>query len=585
MSLVGQHIGRYRIVEPLGQGGMSVVYKALDTSLERVVAIKVLHPHLAHNEDSRKRLAREARAVARLQHPNILEVYDFSSVDAEMAYLVTEYIRGQTLREYLLKNPFAPPESAALVSAQLAAALAHAHGAGIVHRDLKAENVMIREDGLLKLMDFGIARLLDRDDRMTLTGSLVGSPAHMAPEIIEGEEATPASDVFSLGTLLYLLVTSELPFTGPNTSSTLRRILDGVYVDPRQKVPTVSDELAEVIARCLRRKPSDRYESAAALHAALADTLRALAFGPLETEWLAYHRDPVAHRAHLVPRMTEALLARAEASLSEKRPARALSHLSQILALEPQHPGAHRLMERMNRRRLLKRRAQWMGGGILAATGLGLLLSSIPGQVERPVETPASQTVPPAPVAVAPSVPPPVALPSTPVEKKKATVDVETPMPPLVELTVNIRPWGHLRVDNDPPDFEEKPRHVLKVRQGLHRLIISCEKHCVEEGTEVSLDVTSSSPRVLNVPAPLKPSRIVFSGFPDEAVVTVGPLQREVKDIRLSPIEVVMPKEGSTQMGHRVVYEVSLPGHKPFLGQTWVAPGTLESIEGRLDPE
>jgi hypothetical protein len=107
----------------------------------------------------------------------------------------------------------------------------------------------------------------------------------------------------------------------------------------------------------------------------------------------------------------------------------------------------------------------------------------------------------------------------------------------------------------------------------------------VEEGTEVSLDVTSSSPRVLNVPAPLKPSRIMFSGFPDEAVVSVGPLMRQIKDTRTSPIDVTMPREGSTQMGHRVVYEVSLPGHKPLLGQRWVAPGTLETIEGLLEPE
>ncbi|MFY0577545.1 serine/threonine-protein kinase [Cystobacter fuscus] len=138
---------------------------------------------------------------------------------------------------------------------ELAAALAHAHEAGVIHRDLKPENVMVREDGVLKLMDFGIARLLDAEERMTLTGALVGSPAHMAPEIIEGHEAGPAADIFSLGTILYGLVTGRLPFTAANATATLKRILDGAYEDPRQRVPTLSDELADICATCRPGSP------------------------------------------------------------------------------------------------------------------------------------------------------------------------------------------------------------------------------------------------------------------------------------------------------------------------------------------
>src|SRR6185436_18414732 len=151
-------IGRYRILEQLGQGGMSVVYKGLDTALDREVAVKVLHPHLAGKEESRKRLAREAKAVARLHHPNILEVFDFSAADSDDAYIVTEYIRGQTLRELAQKEPLHPPEIAVMVVHQLAQALGNAHQEGVLHRDLKPENVMIRQDGVLKLMDFGIAK-------------------------------------------------------------------------------------------------------------------------------------------------------------------------------------------------------------------------------------------------------------------------------------------------------------------------------------------------------------------------------------------------------------------------------------------
>src|SRR5687768_13475600 len=253
--MVGRNIGRYRILEQLGQGGMSVVYKGLDTQLEREVAVKVLHPHLATKDESRRRLSREAKAVAKLRHPNILEVFDYAGEQAEDAYIVTEYIRGQTLRHYVNQAVFDPPELAAMVVFELASALAHAHELGVIHRDLKPENVMVRDDGVLKLMDFGIAKIIDRDDKMTMTGALVGSPAHMAPEIIEGEEAGAAADIFSLGTMLYSFATGKLPFTAPNTTATLKRILDGNYEDPRQVMPSVSDELAEIITTCLARQP------------------------------------------------------------------------------------------------------------------------------------------------------------------------------------------------------------------------------------------------------------------------------------------------------------------------------------------
>jgi serine/threonine-protein kinase len=229
MTLIGRQIGRYRILEQLGSGGMSVVYKGLDTALDREVAVKVLHPHLADKDESRRRLAREAKAVARLHHPNILEVFDFSAADSQNAYIVTEYIRGRTLRQYLDEGGIDPPEIAAMIIHELAAALAHAHEEGVIHRDLKPENVMVREDGVLKLMDFGIAKLLETEERMTVTGALVGSPAHMAPEIIEGLEASPEADVFSLGIMLYAFVTGRLPFSASNTTATLKRILDGYY--------------------------------------------------------------------------------------------------------------------------------------------------------------------------------------------------------------------------------------------------------------------------------------------------------------------------------------------------------------------
>src|SRR5438552_1368926 len=156
---------------------MAVVWRGFDPQLRRIFAVKVLHPHLHAREDIRRRFDREAQAVARLHHPHILDVYDFSGLSAEPSYLVTEFIRGRTLREFAERTVFDPPELAAACVLPIAEALEHAHAAGVVHRDLKPENVMVREDGVVKLTDFGIAALLDPGEKFTITGSILGSPA------------------------------------------------------------------------------------------------------------------------------------------------------------------------------------------------------------------------------------------------------------------------------------------------------------------------------------------------------------------------------------------------------------------------
>src|SRR5262245_29694654 len=370
MSLEGRHLGRYRLLEPLGSGGMSVVYRGLDTSLQREVAVKVLHPHLARQKDARARLAREARAVARLQHPNILEVFDFADPSAEDAFLVTELVRGETLKSFAERERLFPPELAALVIQQLARALGHAHEAGVIHRDLKPENVMVRDDGVLKLMDFGIARVLDPAERMTVTGALVGSPAYMAPEVIDGEPATPESDVFSLGTLLYWLWTGTLPFAAPTTPATLKRILAGTYEDPRGVCPAISDSLVGILDRCLAHAPADRFASARQLEVALSEALEELGLGDGEAVLGAFFADPGPTRAALVERLVAALLARGAEEAAEGRLPRALARVDQALALQPDAPAARALLDRLQaslRRGRLVRRT-----GVLAASAVGL---------------------------------------------------------------------------------------------------------------------------------------------------------------------------------------------------------------------
>src|SRR5260370_14232493 len=223
----------------------------------------VLPPHLPAREEIRRRFDREAHAVARLHPPHILDVYDFSGPDAEPSYLVTEFIRGWTLRVFAEQHPFDPPELAAACLLPIVEALGHAHEAGVVHRDLKPENVMVREDGVIKLTDFGIAALLDPDEKMTVTGSILGSPAHLAPETIEGKATDLRSDLFSFGTILYWLSCGKLPYQAASPAALLRSILEGKRQDPRAIRPSVSDAQARIIARCLENDPARRHQTAA----------------------------------------------------------------------------------------------------------------------------------------------------------------------------------------------------------------------------------------------------------------------------------------------------------------------------------
>ena len=297
-----RRVDRYELLEEVGSGGMAVVYRGRDTALDREVAVKLLHPHLAARAESRARFSREARAVARLRHPNIVEIYDYAGDAAVESFLVTEFVHGRTLRAFAEQELRGLPEVGALLARALADALVHAHAAGVIHRDLKPENVLVLESGgprAVKLVDFGIARIVAADERMTLTGALVGSPNHMAPEIIEGREADARSDVFSLGTILYWLATGQMPFAAANPTATLRRVIEGERDDPRQVSPLVSDPLAAVIDGALQVDPERRLPSAEALRGALDDALTTSGLADATGELEAFLRDPAEYQAAL----------------------------------------------------------------------------------------------------------------------------------------------------------------------------------------------------------------------------------------------------------------------------------------------
>ncbi len=349
--------GRYLVVEQVGSGGMATVYLGRDTKLKRDVAIKVLHPHLASRQDARARFNREAQSIARLQHPNIVTVFDSSKdADAE-AYMVTEFVRGVTLTEFCeAHGPFLP-QAAALMGYAIADALKHAHAEKLIHRDIKPDNLMISSDGTIKLMDFGIAMAVDLE-QMTATGAILGSPAHMAPEQIEGSTADHRVDIFAFGTLLYKLVTNELPFMASNPHALFRLILEGQYDPPSRYSAAVGRRFEEIVSTCLARNPDDRFTSMAAVQDALDAYLRTFQMGDVAKLLPRLLLAPEQFQMEWRPVLVQVLSAEGRSQARSGSLALAINAYNRALAIDPDasepKKGLSDLTSRSRRRKRLR---------------------------------------------------------------------------------------------------------------------------------------------------------------------------------------------------------------------------------------
>lgn len=278
----GDRLGPYEVIEKLGQGGMGEVWKARDTRLGRVVALKVLSP-AGLSESGRRRLMQEARAASVLQHPNIVTLHDVGS-DNGVDFIVMEYVAGETIDQRLRRASPIPPAEAARIAAALAHALSHAHEKGIVHRDLKPGNVILSAGGVPKLLDFGIAKRLFLAERpegdATLTApprteedEILGTIAYMSPEQAEGKPIDARSDIFSFGAVLYEMVSGRRAFEGGSRLSTLSAILGKEPARLAEIAPVVPAQLEKTILRCLRKGPEERFADAAALARALEEPI------------------------------------------------------------------------------------------------------------------------------------------------------------------------------------------------------------------------------------------------------------------------------------------------------------------------
>ncbi|HEX7665248.1 MAG TPA: protein kinase, partial [Polyangiaceae bacterium] len=272
--------GRYRILGTLGAGGMGTVYAAERQDLARMpVALKVLHPELAKRKDATLRFRREAEVVASLHHPNIVNVLDFESIEDDVTFLVMELLRGDTLSAAIAHDPPFSAERASFIVAQVLSALAAAHATRIVHRDLKPDNVylttMSNIGDLVKVLDFGIAKLQTEpiDTKLTQTGTILGTPAYMAPEYARGEAAGVLGDIYAVGCVLYEMLAKEPPFTGANYNALIFAILDKAPKPLAELRPDLPPELVAIVETAMAKDPKDRFQSADAMQEALTPWL------------------------------------------------------------------------------------------------------------------------------------------------------------------------------------------------------------------------------------------------------------------------------------------------------------------------
>lgn len=255
-------LGRYEVLGELGQGAMGVVYKARDPLIDRVVAIKTINLGLAtdEKEEYEGRFYQEAKAAGRLNHPNIVTIYDVGK-SGDVAYIAMEFLEGRELRDVLKDGTLLPVEQVLNIVAQVALGLAYAHEHDIIHRDVKPSNIMVIRDGQVKITDFGIARMASSSVR-TQTGMVLGSPKYMSPEQVMGKNIDQRSDIFSLGVMLYEMLTGQAPFDGENVNAIMYQTLNAITPPPSTLNPSVPEMVNFIVAKALAKGVDDRYQNA-----------------------------------------------------------------------------------------------------------------------------------------------------------------------------------------------------------------------------------------------------------------------------------------------------------------------------------
>jgi serine/threonine protein kinase len=429
-SMAGTVLGNYRIVEELSSGGMGTVYRAQHELLGRAAAVKLLRPELTANAELVQRFFNEAKAATAIRHPGIIEVFDFGYADDGRAYLVMEFLDGDSLAKRIADRGRLSEQEAAQITRGIASALTAAHKRGIVHRDLKPDNIFLVPDPDLpsgerpKVLDFGIAKLADpvpSSVRHTQTGALMGTPLYMAPEQARAAgEIDHRADLYSLGCILYELLVGTPPFVAEGAGEIIALQLFGQPEPPSSRLETISPQMEKIVMRLLEKEPNDRYPSAAELSQALAammGTLSTRLSAPL-TAASSRPQITLTQRAGATPQASteiRAMISSAGAGLDMAPPRRNLMPL--------------------------------IAGGITLAAIAGVVTVLIMSRGDdRPVATPPPEPVTPAPVVKQEPVPPP----------KPEVVEVPPAPPPPIE----VKP--------SPVKVNNPPKHLVVVKKSPH---------------------------------------------------------------------------------------------------------------------
>jgi serine/threonine protein kinase len=311
-SIYGQ---RYQVIRKLGEGGMAVVYLALDEKLGRHVAIKVLREKFQEHKDIRARFQHEAKAISSFDHTNILRVFDYSGADSKELWIVTELIHGRNLGQIVETAPggWLHPILASCIVREIAKALSVAHQAGVVHRDIKPDNVMMTQAGLVKLMDFGIAKIQQKQS-MTQTGMFMGSPSYMSAEQVRGRDVDHRSDIYSLGVLFYELCTGKLPFVGQSTADVAMKILEGQFQHPKFIKAHIPSTINDLIVSMMAVDPQNRPQSIESVAGALDQVLMNNGFDASHMELERCFQDPKKYSERLAQLMKSTVVMQDDAS-------------------------------------------------------------------------------------------------------------------------------------------------------------------------------------------------------------------------------------------------------------------------------
>ncbi len=448
-----ERIGNCRIVEEVASGGMAVVYRAIQEQLNRVVAIKALKSSVSTDEQLATRFEREARSLAGLQHENIIHIYDFHRERGAL-FIVMEYVRGIDLYDLLERCGRLPYDVAAVIAMQVARALDYVHYRGIVHRDIKPANIMVARQGGVKLMDFGIARDQNYDNDLTMTGTGIGTPSYMSPEQILGDKPDARSDIFSLGIVLYQMVTGRKPFIEDEERSVMHKIRLERHVRARKLNAEIPRELGRIIDKCLQKEPRSRFQSGQALVMALE-------------RFLARHVEMNYHSRLVLYLRNQDIISKLEAD--------------EYLNPATTGPGTAMGTQHSVSARRTVRRGLAMQGAIIGVVALVVaLLHLAPIGAEVP---------PPAPAAVAP------------------------PPPERGFVRVVVRPWGRVTIDGEARGMTPMGR-PLALTAGRHRVTITNDYFEPIE-REVTVPASDESSAV-RLEVDFSSGTRVFSFDPDE---------------------------------------------------------------------